>query len=249
MKLELSYPLTLHKVNQSFGVKDPIYTNLGLLGHNGLDLYALDNSPVYATHSGIVSFSGEDGSGGQTIVIRTTEKFDYNDSTAFYKTIYGHLKRGTFQVKAGDLVIQGQYIASADNTGLSTGSHLHFGLKPVYQGEQDWQWDNIEQSNGYRGAIDPSPFMNRFYHNATELAFAQDVELGESGHEVAGVQLALKAQRLFDHEITGYYGNITKNAVFEFQKKFLSLSWYEKYILKGSTFGPKSRAKMNQIYA
>jgi hypothetical protein len=32
-------------------------------------------------------------------------------------------------------------------------------LKPVYQGEQPWQWDNVEQENGYRGAVDPAPYF------------------------------------------------------------------------------------------
>ena len=50
-------------------------------------------------------------------------------------------------------------MGTADNTGCSTGAHLHFGLKPIAQGENDWTWTNSEQTNGYFGAIDPAPYF------------------------------------------------------------------------------------------
>lgn len=84
------------------------------------------------------------------------------------KSIYWHIKKGSFKVKVGDKVKAGDLLAEADNTGMSTGSHLHFGIKPVLKGEADWTWYNIEQSNGYLGAIDPEPYFNRF--------FAQDAQ-------------------------------------------------------------------------
>ena len=40
-------------------------------------------------------------------------------------SFYAHLK--SFAVKAGAQVEQGQQIARSDNTGTSTGAHLHFG--------------------------------------------------------------------------------------------------------------------------
>ena len=174
MKLELSYPCVPYRVNQRFGECAPNichkYKELGLLGHNGMDLYAPDGTVVRAAHNGIVTFSGEDGSGGLGVVIRTNKKFDYKDGEAYYKTIYWHLKKGCIYVKAGQTVRTGDIIALADNTGLSTGSHLHFGLKPVYQGEQDWEWWNAEQDNGYKGAIDPEPFFTGRYAIASSSA-------------------------------------------------------------------------------
>ena len=81
----------------------------------------------------------------------------------YAKSIYWHLKPNTFAVKAGQKVKTGDILARADNTGLSTGTHLHWGLKPVYKGEEDWNWWNVEQENGYKGSIDPAPYLNGIY--------------------------------------------------------------------------------------
>lgn len=171
MKLELYYPVKKPDLiyNQRFGENGTaFYSQLGMKGHNGIDFYAPDGFPVYASHDGEVVFCGEDGSAGLGVVIRTLEQKDYNGSLVWFKSIYWHIKKGSFKVKAGDKVKAGQIIAEADNTGMSTGSHLHFGLKPVAKGETDWSWYNLEQNNGYMGAIDPQPYFNGI--------FAQDAQ-------------------------------------------------------------------------
>ncbi len=119
--------------------------------------------PTAPSHEGSVTFTGHDGSGGLGVVIRTKEPCVYQNGTAYYKTIYWHLKEGTIRVKPDQEVVAGTIIALADNTGMSTGSHLHFGLKPMTQGEQAWQWANIEQNNGYQGAIDPTIYFTGEY--------------------------------------------------------------------------------------
>lgn len=160
MKLKLSYPLKQWKVYYPFGFVSPVYTALGLKGHNGLDLMALEGTPVYAAHDGKVTYAGYDGASGLILVIRTEEKFDDKDGAPqYWKTIYGHLKTGSLKVTASQKVKTGDLIALADNTGASTGSHLHFGLKPIAQGEQDWLWENTQQNNGYFGAVDPTPYF------------------------------------------------------------------------------------------
>lgn len=163
-KLELWYPLDNWAVSQPFGVANPMYKANGipLDVHNGIDAFCPTGTPVRAAHNGICTFAGEDGSAGVGIVIRTHDEREYKDSKAFFKTIYWHLRPGTLRVAGGDKVRVGDIIAESDNTGLSTGPHLHFGLKPVQQGEQEWEWFNLEQNNGTLGAIDPATYFNGY---------------------------------------------------------------------------------------
>jgi murein DD-endopeptidase MepM/ murein hydrolase activator NlpD len=164
LKLELFFPTDDYLCFQRFGECHPavcsIYKGMGLDGHNGEDIMAKHGQIVRAAHDGVVSFAGEDGSAGYGVVIRTHDKRQYKEEGAYFKTIYWHLKKDGIKVKAGQHVKVGDIIALADNTGISTGDHLHFGLKPVYQGEQEWQWFNAEQDNGFKGAIDPGPYWS-----------------------------------------------------------------------------------------
>lgn len=170
MKLELWFPIKPFRITQPFGVNSEYYSKNvpGLKGHNGLDLQAYHGQMVRAAHDGVVVNAGiPDNKEGYGVVIRTSEPFEYRNEKneleqAYFKTIYWHLLP-KIPVKSGQFVKTGDLIGFADNTGFSTGDHLHFGLKPMYLGEEPWQWFNLEASNGYMGAIDPQPFLNGYY--------------------------------------------------------------------------------------
>lgn len=163
MKLKLFWPIKKSIVSQGFGechisVCDQ-YKEWGLAGHNGLDIVAYHGEPVYASHDGIITYAGVDSSEGWGIVIRTLDPIEYRNNKSYFKTIYWHLL-SNIPVRVGQQVRIGDIIGYADNTGFSKGDHLHFGLKPIAKGENEWTWDNIHQNNGYRGAIDPMPYMS-----------------------------------------------------------------------------------------
>lgn len=162
MKFELFYPVKPLFINQVFGNPNPIYNSLLIKGHNGIDYQAVHGQPVYATHDG-TCYPEIDNSGGNGVVIRTDTEFEYKDGTAHFKTIYWHLEQSDAVVKTGQKVQAGELIGYADNTGTSTGDHLHFGLKPQAWNETDWIWYNLEQTNGFLGAIDPTPYFNGFF--------------------------------------------------------------------------------------
>ena len=239
MKLSLFYPTYPFSINQKFGNVMPIYTNMGMKGHSGLDLLATHGQPVYASHDGEVSYAGVDSSEGYGVVLRTLKRFEYNGGEVYLKSIYWHLIKD-IPVKVGQTVKAGEIIGYADNTGLSTGDHLHFGLKPQIAGEDDWSWSNLEQNNGYFGAIDPEPYLKYMFKN--------DMKIGDKNIDVANLQITLKKLGYFNYtDITWYYGNETAKAVLKFQISNCNLSWYERYFLKGSRAGPKTRTVLNVL--
>ena len=176
--LSLYYPLYPITISQGFGRNDGYdYTKICndrgqcLIGHNGLDYirgwkggkyHETDGANVRAAHAGIITYTGLDGAGGLTVVVRTVERFwDINGIPTYWKTVYAHMK--SFSCKPMDEVLPGHILGSADSTGKSTGAHVHFGLKPIASGEKEWQWFNTLQANGFFGAIDPLPYMNGQY--------------------------------------------------------------------------------------
>lgn len=88
-------------------------------GHLAIDIAAGTGARIYAADSGVVVFAGSAlGGYGNMVVI------DHGNG---YQTLYAHLS--SVGVSCGQSVSQGQYIASAGNTGYSTGPHLHFEVR------------------------------------------------------------------------------------------------------------------------
>lgn len=190
MKFELFYPVTPVSFNQHFGGNAAYYqaNGVNIIGHNGDDLMAFHGQPIYAAHDGVAYYEQDDDA-GEGVVVVSNDAFDYKGQQCHFKSIYWHMcdpdkepkyespvyvadgrrkNSGTgFPVKTGDL------IGFADSTGLSTGDHLHFGLKPIVPGPGArsgdapdvgiGNWVNVEQTNGYLGAIDPTPYFNGFF--------------------------------------------------------------------------------------
>ena len=82
--------------------------------HNGIDI-GVSYVPVYAAKAGTVTLAGANGGFGSCVII--------SHGTG-YSTTYGHLS--SIKVKVGDVVTQGQQIATSGNSGVSTGPHLDF---------------------------------------------------------------------------------------------------------------------------
>lgn len=159
MRLVLDYPVKsvvgeLMQISQEFGVNGAYYqaNGINIVGHNGLDIVARNGEKIYASHDGIVHKTEIDSKGGIGIEIRTDKKYEYKGRLVYFKTQYWHLEK--WLVEIGKVVKRSEVIALADNTGFSTGPHLHYSLKPMND-----DFTNIEQNNGYFGAIDPMPYF------------------------------------------------------------------------------------------
>lgn len=86
--------------------------------HEGIDLSAPKGTPVYATGNAVVQRSSWQPGYGQ--LIELNHGFGY-------KTRYGHLSKR--YVSPGDSVTRGQVIGEVGNTGVSSGSHLHYEVR------------------------------------------------------------------------------------------------------------------------
>jgi murein DD-endopeptidase MepM/ murein hydrolase activator NlpD len=108
------WPTTSRYVTSAYGMRTSPITRSRLF-HNGIDIRGSTGAPVYAAMAGRVSYAGYNEVYGYHIVIT---------HHSGYRTLYGHLN--VIRVKSGAYVSSGQRIGDVGNTGLSTGSHLHF---------------------------------------------------------------------------------------------------------------------------
>lgn len=88
--------------------------------HLGIDYAAPTGTPVWAAASGVISHRGPAGGAGNLVMIR-------HDSGI--ETAYMHLSKFADGQKVGQRVAAKTVIGYVGTTGLSTGPHLHFGVK------------------------------------------------------------------------------------------------------------------------
>lgn len=147
--LKLYFPFQFgetYKISQVFGVNPQIYKRFGLKAHNGIDWATPYKTSICAIANGTVIDVGNEGwrtGYGRYIKIQHEG----------YQSTYGHLK--LYFVQKGDQVKQNNKIGLADNTGFSTGHHLHLTIK-----ETDASGNVLNKTNGYLGAINPLSLLN-----------------------------------------------------------------------------------------
>lgn len=129
--VKISFDLPVNgKITSEFGKRfHPIYKTERQ--HNGIDIDAIEGSPVKAVLAGKVESKGFDKELGNYV------KLNHGNGL---KTLYAHCK--TVLVETNQDVLEGQYIATVGNTGVSEAPHLHFEV-----------WLNEKP-------VDPRPFIN-----------------------------------------------------------------------------------------
>lgn len=90
----------------------------GADNHDGIDLAAPMDRPVYAAYRGTVSFAGWQSGYGRIVIINHPRG---------YSTRYAHL--AGFRVDVGQSVSRGQRIGRVGSSGNSSGPHLHFEVR------------------------------------------------------------------------------------------------------------------------
>lgn len=128
-----------HFNKDAFGSIINPYARFGMSGHNGLDYATPTGTKIFAPHSGKILEVADQGNDGYGRYIKIE-----NDEEG---SVLAHLQEA--RVKVGDFVDQGKLVALSDNTGNSTGSHLHWGYYKKPRNRQ----------NGYAGFIDQLPMI------------------------------------------------------------------------------------------
>ena len=140
MAIKLMYPVK-GPITQYFGENPQIYQRWGYAGHNGIDFGIPNGTPIMAAADGVVEKTGFEPSGYGNFV-----KLSHLDGATKYATYYAHLQ--SIAVSIGQQVKAGVVVGLSNNTGASTGPHLHFGIK-------------IEGQNPpFQGYLDPMPYLS-----------------------------------------------------------------------------------------
>lgn len=109
-----------YSVSQTFGNPDARYSALGLAGHNGVDYAVPDGTRILAPADGEVWEAESDPRGyGYYVKIRTPFAEDW---------LLAHLHLWELPAP-GTWVGEGQPLGVSNNSGLSTGPHLHVGYR------------------------------------------------------------------------------------------------------------------------
>jgi murein DD-endopeptidase MepM/ murein hydrolase activator NlpD len=150
------------RIIQGYGAK---------LSHRGAERYTVDfgmpvGTPVHAARDGIVVLVEDSHDAGcareecgrfaNFVVVL------HSDGTTGE---YFHLERGSAEVRVGERVERGQWIARSGNTGFSTAPHLHFG---VYRTGRDRTTESLAVRFETRAGAVGNPRSGAYYLNAPD---------------------------------------------------------------------------------
>ena len=86
--------------------------------HTGIDMACPTGTPIYASMSGTVAFTGYNSVYGNYVIIKHRDN---------YQTLYAHMS--TIKAVNGQKVSKGDIIGYEGTTGYSTGPHCHFEVR------------------------------------------------------------------------------------------------------------------------
>lgn len=139
---------------------DKLYGHWNMGGHNGTDLLA-GVQPFFFSVAGTVIEKQVVPSRGLGVGVLSDVQYDFGPLGIHYVKIrYWHLK--SIEVEVGDHVTIGQRGGITNNTGYSSGNHLHFELNlfDKDEGGHPVQWFG---PNMIAGAIDIEPYISEVY--------------------------------------------------------------------------------------
>lgn len=149
------YPIDPKQLTQKFGDNPAAYARFGLKGHNGWDFKTIwPDTPggrryILACFNSKFYKKGNEGTDGFGLYFETTIQLK-----SLWKLTHAHCHSiEDFQTKN-----TGDHMAISDNTGNSSGPHLHLTTK---RGEMvNGVFNSFDYNNGFFGAVDPQLFFD-----------------------------------------------------------------------------------------
>jgi len=153
--VDITRPIEPFELTQGFGENPSSYVRFGLKGHNGWDFKTKwPDTPKgnrYIMASWVVDFykQGNEGNDGYGLFFETVCQL-----YSTWKLTYAHCA----SVEPFTRTTESQAMGVSDNTGNSTGAHLHLTVKriKIVNGKHEVQ----DYGNGYFGAINPQEFFD-----------------------------------------------------------------------------------------
>lgn len=185
-------------VSQFFGESQRRYMEiLGTNGHNGIDFAVPNGTEIIAPIDMFISQSGIDSKGGIYFVGEVRE-----DQNTRYELIFVHNKINL--VVPGIRIKKGEVVAISDNTGWSSGPHLHFGVRVETYDVQNNAWFRINNNN--KGYIDPLPFFNENGYVYSDLTMPLTIKKLSGNKDVWAIDAQNKRHLILNNEtfLNGY---------------------------------------------
>jgi len=159
-------PLDSIQITSPYGIRSMTVNDKYYWWHNGVDLMAQLNTPVYAAAAGKVMTARYDNSYGYYITLNHGK----------FGTLYAHLSR--YSVTEGKIVKPGEIIGYAGSTGDSTGPHLHFEMR---LGSYENFWDRAHCDRSvFMNTVDPMIFIEDFLNRENNLSVDEAISIVQS---------------------------------------------------------------------
>jgi murein DD-endopeptidase MepM/ murein hydrolase activator NlpD len=147
--------------SQEFGMT--VYAKTGVYGqlngqlrpHNGHDFAGPSGTPLVAPCRCWCSYTGFDKTGYGNFVFVETETVKLNGESIKIEFVLAHMEK--IEAKYGKWYNPGEILGYMGSTGMSTGSHVHFGGRPLILKNNQWVWAVDDQPA--RGYIDLTDFF------------------------------------------------------------------------------------------
>ena len=164
------------------GLKSSPYGWRWQRGHHGVDIALRTGDSVHAAFGGTVRVASRMGGYGNCVVVRHSNGLE---------TLYGHLSK--INVKIGQSVTAGDVIGLGGSTGNSTGPHLHFECRFLYQTfDPEWILDFDKRTLRTRRLhLDKSYFGIRQPRRGEQVEYKADASIIREGKKRPKNQLTV----------------------------------------------------------